>query len=285
MNKLYSTSLQRLSAYVLCICLSMCCVNVVKAQMSVTTSSSAATLAAALVGSGVTLISPTLTCPTSASGTYTVTSGFPIATGVVLTNGTAETTAGAVGVDIIDGGVASDFTDFASTDHSAAGDADLTALAPSGSVTHDACVLEFDFKAAGDTIRFNYVFGSEEYNGFICSEFDDVFGFFISGPGYAGATNIALVPGTSIPVSINSINCGATYAFDQPTCDAITGPGSPYCSYFVDNSEGTVVTYDGLTTVLTAIARVNPCDTYHLKLGVADVGDGNYDSGVFIAGG
>src|SRR5205823_743581 len=123
--------------------------------------------------------------------------------------------------------------------------------------TYDACILEFDFKPAGDTVKFNYVFGSEEYTSFTCSSFNDVFGFFISGPGFAVPTNIALVPGTTIPVCINSVNCGATGFYSTSTCAAL-GPGSPFCTYYVNNSAGTTITYDGITTTLTAIAGVTP---------------------------
>jgi gliding motility-associated-like protein len=63
------------------------------------------------------------------------------------------------------------------------------------------------------------------------------------------------------------------------------GPGAPFCTYYVNNSAGATISYDGLTTTLTAIARVTPCDTYHLKLGVADAFDDVYDSGVFLKAG
>src|SRR5262249_24444669 len=152
-------------------------------------------------------------------------------------------------------------------------DADLATLAGATS-TYDACVLEFDFKAAGDTVKFNYVFGSEEYPEFACSPYNDVFGFLISGGVTSAATsyptpyNIARVPGTTIPVCINSVNSaptGTTYPIG--TCNSL-GPGSPFGMYYINNSGSTTLVYDGKTTVLTAIAAVSPCDTYHLKLGI-----------------
>ena len=91
------------------------------------------------------------------------------------------------------------------------GDADLDQLA--GVSTYDAAVLEFDFIPASDTLTFDYVFGSEEYNEYVCGTVNDAFGFFLSGPGIAGpytngAENIALVPGTTTQVSINTVNNG-----------------------------------------------------------------------------
>ena len=42
------------------------------------------------------------------------------------------------------------------------------------------------------------------------------------------------------------------------------------------------IEYDGYTTVLTATANVAPCQTYHIRMVVADIGDGILDSGVFL---
>ncbi len=260
------------------------------AQITVSADKSAAILAGALVGSGVTILSPTLTCAGNANGTF-VTGGIDplgIPNGIVLTTGCAKDTtiAGTFYYGVNDAS-----SNFASTPNGTPSDGTLShmlnlAHAPD-TVTFDACVLEFDFKAAGDTIKFNYVFGSEEYTLFTCSPYNDVFAFFITGGVYLTPTNLARVPGTTIPVCINSVNCGATGSWPIDSC-TILGPGSPFCAYYVNNLTGPAsayVTYDGLTTRLTAIAAVNPCDTYHLKIAIADVGDPNYDSGVFLEGG
>ncbi|MCD6367152.1 MAG: choice-of-anchor L domain-containing protein, partial [Bacteroidales bacterium] len=86
----------------------------------------------------------------------------------------------------------------------------------------------------------------------------------------------ALVPGTTTPVSINNINNGNNY----PT----TGPCTN-CAYYVDNYNGMTFEYDGYTTVLTAMALVVPCETYHIKLAVADAVDHILDSGVLLEAG
>ena len=155
------------------------------------------------------------------------------------------------------------------------GDPDLDLLEGTGSGTNDAVVLEFDFIPIGDTVKFNYVFGSEEYPEFVNGGFNDAFGFFLSGPGIAGpysnnATNIALVPGTTTPVTIDNVNSGS----------------NP--SYYVDNTINTgaqSIQFDGYTTVMTAIGVVQCGVQYHIKIAIADVGDASYDSGVFIEGG
>ena len=255
--------------------------GVANAQLTVTTGYTAAQLVNKLVGAGVITLNPTMTCDTAARGEFnTVTSNLGLECGVILSSGRAKTIGTSIGANIVTGTAN---TNFASTSFTAAGDADLTALA--GQPTHDACILQFDFIPSGDTIRFNYVFGSEEYTGYTCTDFNDVFGFLISGPGYATPTNIALVPGTNVPVCINSVNGGVpTGSGTIATCNAV-GPGSPFPAYYVNNLAGTTVVYDGFTTVLQAKAHVTPCDTFHLKLGVADAFDWVLDSGVFLEAG
>lgn len=231
----------------------------------------AANLMGKLLGPGVVGINPVLSCPAMSYGTFSVTTTSPLIfdSGIILSSGMATQASGPGSF-------------FASTDNGAPGSPILTAIA--GGTSYNACFLDFDFRPAGDTVRFNYIFGSEEYPGFTCSPYNDPFAFFISGPGYAGATNIALVPGTNIPVCINSINCGATGGWPLGSCTAL-GPGSPFCAYYVNNAAGTLITYSGITRKLTAIATVSPCDTYHLKMGIGDVNDAFYDSGVFLEAG
>src|SRR5690606_8418105 len=100
---------------------------------------------------------------------------------------------------------------------------------------------------------------------------NDVFGFFISGPGITGdpgignQKNIALIPGTNQAVAINNVNNGSNSIF------------------FHDNAGGQHLQYDGITRGLSAFSVVQPCQTYHLKLVVADASDRKFDSGVFIA--
>jgi hypothetical protein len=242
--------------------------NQVSAQMSVSPNQTAAALAAALVGPGVTISNPTLTCPGGANGTFTNTaSALSIPGGIVLTSGSAAGTNQVASV-------------FESNNLGAGGDASLTAL--SGNPTNDACVLQFDFVSTGDSIKFRYQFGSEEYPQYTCTQFNDIFAFFISGNEYAVPTNIALVPGTNIPVAINSINGGSPTGLGVLSNCTGMGAGSPFPAYFINNINGPRPVYDGLTTVLNAKAAVTPCSTYHLKLGIADASDFILDSGVFL---
>jgi len=254
------------------------------AQINITAGQTASALAQKLVGTGVTVFNATLDCPSNANGIFTVvTSNLGIDSGIVLTSGQAVTVGANIGINTPASNSGS-----TSTSNGSGSDADLTALATVN--TFDKCMLEFDFLPAGDTIKFDYIFGSEEYPEYACGSVNDVFGFFISGPGLTGpytnnATNIALVPGTNIPVTINSINSAPTgTSFPISNCNAM-GAGSPFSAFYVNNSTSTTIMYDGLTTLLTAITPVTPCSTYHLKLAIADGGDSVFDSGVFLKAG
>ncbi|MBN2173375.1 MAG: gliding motility-associated C-terminal domain-containing protein [Bacteroidales bacterium] len=167
---------------------------------------------------------------------------------------------------------------FAGANNGMPGDPTLSSL--SSGTTYDAAVLEFDFIPESDTLRFKYVFGSEEYHEWVETPFNDVFGYFVSGPNPDGGSyndvNVALIPGTTIPIAINNVHNG-----NVPCGQYASGP-CEYCEYFVDNNNGLTIEYDGFTVVLTAFIKVVPCEEYHIKMAVADTGDGIYDTGVFI---
>jgi outer membrane protein OmpA-like peptidoglycan-associated protein len=153
---------------------------------------------------------------------------------------------------------------------------ELEKLVKTGKQTFDACVLEMDIVPTADTLAFNYVFGSEEYDEFVGTDFNDVFAFFISGAGITGEKNLAVVPGTEIPVSINTINNGQTGSHGRN----YSNPG-----YYISNVGGSIaIEYDGLTKLMYIRQPVKPYETYHIKLAIADVSDNAYDSGVLIEG-
>lgn len=252
------------------------------AQINVVSAQTATALAQKLAGQGITVSNASLTCPAIANGIFTVTSSnLGLDSGIILTTGRAGTIGnnyGCNGPQVTAGNNAN-----ASVNNGAAGDVLLNGLA--NATTHDACHLEFDIVPKGDSISFNYVFGSEEYWKSACGIYNDAFGFFISGPNIVGTQNMALVPGTNIPVAVNSVNSGvAGIQGNIANCYAM-GPGSPFPAYYIDNAAGTTVTYYGFTKVLSAAHAVTPCSTYHLIMTIADAGNYLYDSGVFIEAG
>lgn len=161
-------------------------------------------------------------------------------------------------------------------------DPDLSSIA-TGSIA-DQVVYTFNFIPNSDTVRFRYVFGSEEYPEYVCEQYNDVFGFFISGPSPSGgnynAENIALVPDpadpsglsfTSIPVAIDNVHSGMANCTD----------GFP--EYYNQNGVGTEnLAINAYLDVFTAQAVVVPCQEYTIKLAIADVNDQLYNSVVFL---
>jgi gliding motility-associated-like protein len=197
---------------------------------------------------------------TAANTTLGINSGIVLTTGTTLPNG--------------DGPHGPNDTPGAGVDNNMGG-FNLLSQAIQGTQTYNAAILEFDFVPYADTVRFKYVFGSDEYPEFAPpnnTTYNDVFGFFISGPGITGFQNIALLPNGAV-VSINNVN-------------TITNP-----FYFVNNGDGNTapynqspqyIQYDGFTKVLEAVSKVQCGQTYHLIIAIADVGDGQWDSGIFL---
>lgn len=223
-------------------------------------------LAQALVGTGVTISNVQYNGAPVAAGTFTGGTGIVgFAGGVILSSGDVSSV---VGPD--------NTSDSISTDNLLPADPDLDNLV--GGLTQDAAVLEFDFQVStASVVSFQYVFASEEYDEWVNTTYNDVFAFILNGQ------NIALIPGTSTPVAINNVNCGNPWA----------PPAGSNCALYTSNScDSHGLTFpctllatemDGLTSVFSATGNLNP-GVNHIKLAIADRGDGIYDSNVFIRG-
>lgn len=252
-----------------------------QAQIVCVPNTSANALAQSLVGTGVIVSNATLNCPAGAAGTFTTgsISNLGTSSGIVLSS---------TWVTSIPGNSSNGLSNATCTSTSGCGDNDLNSII-SPYITRDACVLEFDVFSIADTLKFNYVFASKEYPNYVCTQYNDVFAFFISGPGITGpysnnSKNIALLPSPPIPVSINNVNHGNPSSPPNPPSSSCP-PNNP--QYFVNNQLAAqqIISFNGFTTVLTAVAVVQPCNTYHLKLAIADASDQILDSGVFIEAG
>jgi len=201
--------------------------------------------------------------------------------GIVMTTGVAVSGPGGVGVN------SPGTSQAAEGNNSNAQDADLQSIVGNGTSINDVSKYTIEFIPTNDTLQFTYSFASEEYPEFVCSSFNDVFGFFISGPGINGpyengGKNIALIPGTSRPVTINNINPGVVGNNGTlANCQGAAG-SLAFSQYYNNNQTISFPVYDGYTDVLIAQAIVMPCSLYTIKLVLADAADGSHDSGVFL---
>lgn len=215
-----------------------------------------------------------INCPEQSYGTFEGgdLTDLGLERGLLLTSGSRDY---ATGPNTGGGGASPD------TDNGAPGDPDLDYLSTifgEGTLSQNACVVEFDVFVAANELSFEYVFASEEYPEFVNTTFNDIFAFLVSGPGINGdpnlannAINIATLP-DGTPVQINSVNNLLNW------------------EYYRNNLGGASLQYDGMTSdflgvkkSLTANIEVEPCNTYSLKLAIADRGDASFDSGVFVS--
>lgn len=233
--------------------------------LTVTTSTDGTAMANSLLsaGSGITISNVTYTGGATQGGFFTGAAGaIGIDEGIILTSGNATDAEGPNSSDSL------------SASPGTGGDADLSAII-GGTNTNDKNVLEFDFTTTTGDLFFSYVFASEEYNEFVNSQYNDPFAFFLNG------VNIAIVPGTTDPVTVNNVNCGNPY--NPPL-------GGSNCALFNNNDPSDSgpffdIEYDGFTDVFIASATGLGAGTHHIKLAIADASDSGYDSAVFLKAG
>ncbi len=188
---------------------------------------------------------------------------FGITQGVILSTGKVENAVGPNNSTCI------------SSSHAASGDPILNTL-NTDLLTFDACIIEFDFIAASDNLlACEFIFASEEYPEYVDSWFNDIFGFFISEPYEIELgdidpnislqpQNLAFLPNSEIPISINNINENQNQNF------------------YIDNSDGENIQYDGFTTPISLEKEIKQGVVYRLRIAIADGSDDQYDSALFL---
>ena len=192
-------------------------------------------------------------------------SGFEISEGILLTSGNAANSPGS-------------FTEIQSFGNNSGWDGDNDLETAAGiSNTTNATILEFDFIPNTNKISFDYMFLSEQYlrqgDPGTCG-YTDGFAFLIKKTTETNYKNLALVPNTNTPI----------------TSETVRGPGgrcqesnSQYFGHY--NPNGSPTSFNGQTAILTAETDVIPGTKYHIKLVIADQGNGLYDSGVILKAG
>lgn len=223
------------------------------AAISVDVNSNANALRNALLGPGITPVGDAvLVSGDGSSGFFSGgASSIGIASGIILSTGRAREAEGP--------------NDSTGTSGNASGEPN-SAITGLGFTNQDSTSLRFDFTSGDGDVFFDFVFASEEYNEFVDGGFNDAFGFFLDGE------NIALIPGTTTPVSIDSVNTKANSEFFNNNDNVTPTPAAP------DDIE-----FDGFTTVLTAQALNIGSGLHTIELAISDVGDTILDSAVFLA--
>jgi gliding motility-associated-like protein len=237
--------------------------SLANAQLTVNGSIPNSTFQNYLFGPGVKISNLTINCSgLNQYGTFNAqTTQLGVDSGILITTGTVQEAIGpdnnccssvAVGTNSTDPCVAA-------------------AVGP-GQTQYDPCIIEFDIIPTCDTFNVSYVFGSEEYNTGI-GGYNDVFGFFVTGPNPAGGTyscqDFALLPGSGTPVTINNVNFKTNTAYYRDNHGASSNLYKDF-------------QYNGLTVPLVATIPVVACSSYHMKVAVVDIGNPGYDSGVFL---
>jgi gliding motility-associated-like protein len=164
------------------------------------------------------------------------------------------------------------------------GDSDLfnyiqgLGIDPGLSSYNNATVLEFDFVPTTNHISFNFIFASDEYGGWQC-QFADAFAFFLTNTETNATTNLAIVPGTTDPISVLTIRDNA----HNGTCQSVNP--EYFGAYYPGGTATAPINFLGRTVKMTAESDVTAHTTYHIKLVIADRNDESFDSAVFIEGG
>lgn len=167
----------------------------------------------------------------------------------------------------------------------------------------DATVVEFEFTTFESNVSFDYIYASNEYTASFPCIYADPFAFILSGPGIEdenlylsngnpsneelldlGGLNMATITpnSTTIPVPTTATNIHP----GPPIFNCNEGSlGDFFYPNFFNQMQPPYHSLNGETNILTANFDVIPCETYTLKLMVADWGDTILDSYVFIEGG
>ena len=193
---------------------------------------------------------------------------FPMASGVVLSTGSAMNAGGPNTTHLNDGSA------------NWAGDADLEAtLAAAGisMASTNATVLEFDFLPISSNFNFEFVFASEEYGNFQC-QFSDAFAFLLTNLNTGVTTNLAVVPNTNTPISVVTIR---DFLYNSSCASA----NAQYFGSFNGGSAAasSATNFNGQTVMMNASSVLIPNTPYHIKLVIADRGDYESDSAIFIS--
>lgn len=186
---------------------------------------------------------------------------FPYEEGIILSTGRASDARGA-NTGIKDSGT-----------ENWLGDNDLKEITNTGNL-FNASFIQFDFKPLTNSISFNFLFASEEYQENYQCIYSDVFAFILT-DSKGVSTNLAIVPGSNQPVRATTIRPGVEGQCAARNIDffgKINGANDP-------------ISFHGQTESLKAESLVTPGEAYTIKLVISDNQDSQVDSAVFLEAG
>lgn len=225
-------------------------------ELNINEGATAIEMAETIFGSGVTVVSASYTGWSQSSGTYS--GGDATSPGV---------TPGDTGV-ILSTGRASDFTNSSGEENQNTNTSTNTPgpsnspdfNAQAGASTFDASWIDVTFIPTGDTMTMQFVFSSEEYPEFVNSIYNDFVGVWVNG------SFVPMVVGDGT-TSVGNIN------------------GNENINLYESNVNDDFNTeMDGFTLTMTLTIPVNDGVANDIRIGIADVGDSNFDSNLLIAG-
>jgi gliding motility-associated-like protein len=142
----------------------------------------------------------------------------------------------------------------------------------------DVAFLEFDFIPVSNSFSFDFLFASNEYGEYQCG-FSDIFAFVLTNLNTGVSTNLAVIPGTNMPVTVKDIRNNLYNA------NCVSANLNFFSTYNPINIPASTLNMRGHTIVMNAASAVIPNVPYKIRLVIGDYNDSGYDSAVFISGG
>jgi gliding motility-associated-like protein len=156
---------------------------------------------------------------------------------------------------------------------------ELDAYFGAGANFRNASVLQFNFIPNGTSFDMDFLFASEEYGTFQC-ESNDTFVVLLTNLNTGVTTNVALIPSTLLPVTVQNIRNNSFNSGCPSLNDAFFGAFNGGA-----NAAGAAINYNGQTVLLHASGTLDPTAQYNIKFIIADSEDGDFDSAVFLPAG
>lgn len=230
---------------------------VAASELPIDTGASAVQMANEIFGNGATVVGASYSSWSQSSGIYT--DGDTVAPGVTPSDSGVILSTGRVRDFTNSNGQANQDDDTSRNTPGVNNDPLFNAAA--GARTYDAAILSVDFIPDGDTYSLQFVYSSEEYPEFVDSIYNDLVAVWVNGQ----PVSLAVGDGASDIGNVNPLN---------------------NVNLYQDNTSSLFNTeMDGFTVTLTLTLNVNPDVVNSIRIGIADVGDSQYDSNLLIAGG